>query len=199
MEIVMIRHFQTQGNLGKKYIGRTDEPLSEGIDFEHLILKRQKECENVDRVAVSPMKRCIQTAALLFPGKTPLLCDKMRECDFGIFEGKSYEELKDIPDYQEWLDSGGFRSFPEGEGFEGFQARCVEGFSEIVNSWIEEGVKNAAMVVHGGTIMAVLSWFDSQGREFYHWQPENGGGYRILLDEARWKQGLRECWEIQKL
>lgn len=34
-----------------------------------------------------------------------------RECDFGIFEGKNYEELKENRDYQRWLDSGGVLPF----------------------------------------------------------------------------------------
>ena len=28
------------------------------------------------------------------------ICDKLKECDFGDFENKSYEDLKDNPDYQ---------------------------------------------------------------------------------------------------
>ena len=199
MEIVMIRHFQTQGNLEKKYIGRTDEPLAETADLMHLVEKRKKDCRNVDRVVVSPMRRCVQTAELLFPGKSSVLCNKMRECNFGTFEGRNFEELKHMPDYKGWLDSGGTLPFPEGESPREFQARCVEGFSEAVNLWIEQGTKKAALVVHGGTIMAVLSWLDVQGREFYYWQTENGRGYRITLDEQAWQQGQKQCREIQKL
>lgn len=123
----------------------------------------------------------------------------MRECDFGLFEMKRYEELKEIPAYQEWLESNGTIAFPEGEDPELFKQRCVEGFCECVDRLISEGVKKAAMVVHGGTIMAVLSRIDEEKREFYHWQPENGGGYRVVLDEEAWRQGSRVSGEIEKL
>mgnify|MGYP000581579371 CR=1 FL=1 len=34
LEVLLLRHGQTQGNLEKRYIGKTDEPLSEkGIRF----------------------------------------------------------------------------------------------------------------------------------------------------------------------
>ncbi|GKH33256.1 histidine phosphatase family protein [Muricomes sp. OA1] len=199
MEIIMIRHFQTPGNVEKRYIGRTDEPLADLKGREQLIRERQDSCRDVEQVIISPMKRCIQTAACIFPDKTPVLCEKMRECDFGLFEMKRYEELKEIPAYQEWLDSNGTIPFPEGEDPKLFRQRCVEGFYECVDRLISEEVKKAAMVVHGGTIMAVLSCIDKEKREFYHWQLENGGGYRVALDEEAWRQGSRVSGEIEKL
>ena len=85
MEIIMIRHFQTPGNIEKRYIGRTDEPLADLKGREQLIRERQDFCRDAEQVIISPMKRCIQTAACIFPDKTPVLCEKMRECDFGLF------------------------------------------------------------------------------------------------------------------
>lgn len=199
MEILMIRHFQTNGNKEKRYIGRTDEPLCCSRATGQLAEERKKSCRDVERVTASPMRRCIETAALLFPGERPLLCDKLRECDFGTFEGKNYEELKETPAYRKWLESGGTMAFPGGESRLEFEGRCMEGFLQTVDSWMKEGVQKAALVVHGGTIMAILSGLDSQGRTFYHWQPENGGGYRIFLEEEAWKQGQRMCREIEKL
>lgn len=199
MEIVMIRHFRTPGNGEKRYIGRTDEPLAEIPGLELIIRERQHSCQDVEQVIASPMKRCIQTAAHIFPGKTPVLCEKLKECDFGLFEGKNYDELKADPAYLKWLDSRGTLPFPEGEDHELFKKRCVEGFCENVDRLLTENVKKAAMVVHGGTIMAVLSSIDEQNREFYHWQPENGGGYRVILDEEAWRRGSRVSGEIEKL
>lgn len=38
----------------------------------------------------------------------------------GVLKEKNYEELKDDPGYQRWLDSNGTIPFPEGEGQETF-------------------------------------------------------------------------------
>lgn len=202
MKVVMIRHFQTPGNLERRYVGRTDEPLLEGEGLVRMAEEKRNRIQalrKLDCVIASPMKRCIQTANLLFPGEKPLLCAKMRECDFGLFEGKNYEELGDLPVYQEWLDSRGTIPFPGGESHEAFKARCVEGFEEMAAELVENGCETAAMVVHGGTIMAVLSRFDRGDSEFYDWQAENGGGYVISLDEAAWGRGQKEFREIERL
>ena len=97
MKILMIRHFPTPGNIEKRYVGRTDEDLA-GEDLEiqvRTVRGRLKDHGSVEYVAASPMKRCVQTAALLFAGRAPLLFDELREWDFGLFEGHNYEELKD--------------------------------------------------------------------------------------------------------
>ena len=140
-----------------------------------------------ERVIVSPMKRCRQTAEILFPGQTQTVCDSLRECDFGEFEGKNYLELSANPLYQGWIDSGGTMPFPGGESHDGFRKRSVH------------ACKNAAFVVHGGTIMSILETFDPEHREFYHWQAANGEGFRIKIPDEAWKSGRKYFAEIEKL
>lgn len=194
MKIYFIRHFKTKGNTEKRYIGRTDEPLCEEANSGE-----QKRYPSAEAIVVSPMKRCRQTAERIYPGQEQILCDDLRECDFGLFEGKCYEELKDVVAYQEWLSSRGTRPFPKGEAHEAFKARCVSGFTRILDRLVVSGCGTAAVVVHGGTIMAILEQFDKEGREFYHWQVKNGEGYCASLDESEWEQGKRYLMEIEKL
>ena len=68
-----------------------------------------------------------------------------------------------------------------------------------VDRLCKENVESAAFVVHGGTIMAVLEQLAEDQKDFYHWQVENGGGYRMLVDEDEWKSGIHRFREIQKL
>lgn len=199
MELILIRHFQTPGNLQNRYIGRIDEGLVGKYELTKQIEKTKKFCKGVDKVAASPMRRCMETAALLFPEKEPLLLEKLRECDFGIFEGKTYAELKHLPVYTQWLQSQGTLPIPGGENSESFRARCLEGFRECVLDYQGEGIKKAAMIVHGGSIMAVLEGTDSQERGFYNWQVKNGRGYRVFLNEEDWSQGTYVAREIEKL
>ena len=199
MELILIRHLKTPGNEKRQYIGSTDEALSEQ-EVQNFVQKQKREnYPPVQQVIVSPMKRCIQTAELIYPEvqiqQEPLL----KECDFGIFEGKTYEDLKDRTEYQAWLDSGGTIAFPEGEDQKKFRLRCVKGMLRQVNRLCEENVESVAFVVHGGTIMAVLEQLAEDQKDFYHWQVENGGGYRMLVDEEEWKSGVHRFREIQKL
>ena len=111
----------------------------------------------------------------------------------------TYEELKDREEYQAWLDSGGTIAFPEGEEQKEFRSRCVRGMLCQVDRLCKENVESVAFVVHGGTIMAVLEQLAEDQKDFYHWQVENGRGYRMLVDEEEWKSGVHRFYEIQKL
>lgn len=171
MKVLLIRHGQTIGNLHKRYIGRTDEPLcSEGINA--LKCTEMPEC---DLVITSPMKRCIQTAEILFPGAEPIVCNDLRECDFGDFEGKNYLELSCDPNYQRWIDSCGTLPFPGGESLDTFRKRCVSAFSEISEQYYSFSC--IALVVHGGTIMSIMSRYAVPHKDYFDWNIPNGHGY----------------------
>ena len=199
MELILIRHLKTPGNEKRQYIGSTDEALSEQ-EVQNFVQKQKREnYPPVQQVIASPMKRCIQTAELIYPKNQITQEVLLKECDFGIFEGKTYEELKDKAEYQAWLNSGGTIAFPEGEDQKEFRLRCVKGMLCQVDRLCEENVESVAFVVHGGTIMAVLEQLAEDQKDFYHWQMENGGGYRMLVDEEEWKSGVHRFREIQKL
>ena len=95
-KILLIRHGKTQGNLERRYIGRTDEPLCEA-GRAALEGRSYPAC---DILLSSPMVRCLETGEILYPGKQPEIVPDLRECDFGRFEGKTYAELCTDPDYQ---------------------------------------------------------------------------------------------------
>lgn len=168
--ILLIRHGKTAGNLAKRYIGRTDEPLCP----EGIAALREISYPSCDMVIASPMVRCRQTAAILYPHR-PMRCyDGLRECDFGDFEGKTYRELSDNPDYIKWINSNGTLPFPHGEAHDDFKRRCISAFDRAI---AENTFDTAAFVVHGGTIMAILEAYAFPQRAFYDYQVKNGHGF----------------------
>ncbi|NDL68350.1 histidine phosphatase family protein [Anaerotalea alkaliphila] len=178
-KIHLIRHAKTKGNLAKRYIGRTDESLSaEGIA---LLKERADQYPRVALVFTSPLKRCVETADILYGDAPRVQMEDLRECDFGIFENKTYEELKDRSDYQNWIDSGGKGEIPQGESGRQFRTRCTAAFDEILEHIHTHEVDCAAVVVHGGTIMAILEAYAPERKDFYDWQIENGGMLTITI------------------
>ena len=181
VEIVFIRHGRTPANKENRYLGKTDESLSlEGIEALRQE-KAEKIYPEIDYLFASPMKRCIETADILYPGKVPILVPQWKEMDFGLFEGKNYQELNGDKQYQAWIDSGGTLPFPQGESRPCFLQRCSQGMYESVDRYRElftGGVK-IGCVVHGGTIMALLSTF--YGGEYFDYQVKNGRGYCCML------------------
>lgn len=178
MTVYLIRHGQTQGNLERRYTGSTDQPLCEQ-GREALSGKR---LPAVEAVYVSPLRRCRETAALLYPDMPQEAEEDLRETDFGAFEGRAYEELKDDPAYRTWLDTAGAAAPPGGESRSDVSRRTAAAFRAIAG---KHGAGDAiALVVHGGTIMALLEALED-GHEFYRWQTANGGGFRCRWDGER--------------
>ena len=193
-ELILIRHGKTAGNLLGRYIGsRTDEPLCdegrEGL--------AGKQLPEVERLYVSPMKRCVETAEILWPGfdrKKMQKVTDLRECDFGDFENKNYKELSGNGNYQAWIDSNGTLPFPNGESMDAFKSRCLEAFARIVEEvsgaeqeWIasgKTGIFRAGIVVHGGTIMAILEQYGYPKAAYFDYQVKNGCGYRLTPVEG---------------
>ena len=207
-EIILIRHGKTYGNTLGRYIGTTDEELCPEGREELDALRESGQYRSIrpDLVYVSPLRRCRQTAELLFPGVPQEICRDFRECDFGKFENKNYKELSGNPAYQAWVDSGGTLPFPGGESREAFQERCRAEFARVLKELGRQAGSGAAFVVHGGTIMSILSAYAApegklpgqtlpgqassgqapQGAAdpFYRWQVKNGEGWRALWDET---------------
>ena len=177
MKWILIRHGQTQGNREHRYIGcRTDEPLCP----EGSAQLQTRHYPPVSRVFVSPMRRCVETANLLYPGVPQAIIGSFRECDFGDFENKNYAELNGRADYQAWIDSGGELPFPHGESRAQFAARCVTAFEQI-----RQQDEDCAVVAHGGTLMAIMEKFAVPEGGYFDFQAGNGEGF-VMEEDGRY-------------
>ena len=188
LKIYLIRHGQTPGNKLKRYVGTTDEHLTqEGCEF-----LKELSYPIPETLYASPLLRCVETAGILFPEKELHIIDELSECDFGEFENKNYKELSGNENYQKWIDSNGMLPFPGGESREEFKHRSLMGFQKAVTGCIRENVHRAALVIHGGTIMNIMEEYADRQRLFYEWHVKNGGGYLIELDPVSWQKGKYE-------
>ena len=194
LKIWLIRHGMTEGNRYQRYIGVTDEPLCEGRELLGKFTYPKPQA-----VFVSPLKRCLETAAILFGDPKVRIIDQLAECDFGEFENKNYQELDGNEHYQSWIDSGGLLPFPGGESREEFKRRNVTGFQKAVNGCLRNGISLAALVVHGGTIMNVMEEYADEDRSFYDWHVQNGKGYEVEIDPELWKKGRKFLHVIREL
>lgn len=82
----------------------------------------------------SGMLRANQTLRAIY-GDVPFsVIGDLREVNFGIFEMKSYEDLKTEPVYQDWLAGDWFRNVPpRGESFADSKARLLRGLDELLS------------------------------------------------------------------
>ena len=184
MEVRLIRHFATEGNLEKRYIGVTDEEIKTEYVLEHTLKKEEngrygkengREEWKPELVIVSPLRRCRQTAELIYPEYKQRIVPDFRECDFGIFEGKNYKELSGNEQYQRWIDSNATIPFPQGEDVADFKKRSVKGWYDMIKQCRLLNYSDIACVIHGGTIMSVMS--EIYGGGYYDYHCGNGDGY----------------------
>lgn len=212
IKLVLIRHGATKANKEHRYLGKTDETLS----VEGIRELQERKCEGsypeIDYLFSSPMKRCLETAGILYPDKKTIVIPDWEEMDFGAFEGKNYLDLQGDERYQEWIRSNGTLPLPEGESREAFIKRCELGLYKMFTQFeklFQQGCNHdrrseigsvclhggggskvdcdrsfcnirIGLLIHGGTIMALLSRF--YGGEYFDYQIANGKGYICKID-----------------
>ena len=176
LTVRILRHGKTQGNGARCYNGTIDDPLSpEGI--------AQAEAKVPDlavkRVFVSPLSRARQTAAILFPNAEQTVIPNLREMCFGVFEGRTFDEVGALPEYQNWLNSNGVLAPQGGENRAAFCARVSAGFREAVEIARREHLPEVVIVAHGGTIMGIMSSMcRSPALAYFDWDSTNLTGWR---------------------
>ena len=180
-----------------QYIGcRTALPLSpEGLN-ELRLLKDDIEYPQIERLYSSPMLRCRQTGAVLYPELDIIPVDDLREYDFGSFEGKTAAELEGNPDFIPWT-SGKLSAPPGGEDNTEFIKRLCVAFNRIVIDMANDGITEAGIIMHGGAIMMLLGVCALPHRRPVEWTSDNGRGYSLLITPSLYhKSGAVEVYDI---
>lgn len=191
MKVLFLRHGATAGNELRRYIGRTDEPLSpQGI----------RETGNAGGSAalflvyVTPLLRTRQTAEIMFPNAQQIIVEDLREMDFGDFEGRNAQEMEFDQAYRDWVNGGCLGQCPGGESREAFTCRVQAAFEKTMithmYSEMNFGTDTAVFVVHGGTIMAVLEKYARPAMTFYEGHVGNCQGFLCTLSSSAGEEEL---------
>lgn len=187
--VYLFRHGLTKGNLNAQYIGHTDYPLTTfGID-ELKKIKRQHDYPEVDAVFVSPLKRAMQSADIMYPKNNKIVIDNFIEYNFGEFEECTAEDLKDDEDFKYWLHGDIHARPPFGESNAEFVQRICKAFEQVVNGCIASGTEKIAIVSHAGVLMTILSCYGLPEAPMAHWQMDAGYGFKLRITPSLWMQG----------
>ena len=186
--ITFIRHGATQGNAEGRYIGVTDLPLSrEGAD-ELYDRAEQAGYPEFQKVYVSPLKRCVQTAHIMTPNIPTSEVVELVEMDFGDFEGKTPDELQNDPAYAKFLKGGLDNAPPNGESARQVASRCYKALSLIIGDMMEEGITDAAVVTHAGIIMNMMTCFGLPKQAPGAYTCGFGCGFEVLVTAQLWQR-----------
>lgn len=197
-QIHLIRHATTEGNLAGQYIGHTDlDATEDGLRQIDKLKEDYGGYPEVDAVFSSPLKRCLQTAKRIYPDKEPIVLEGLSEYDFGEFEGKTADELKDEEAFQVWLAGTSPETpLPFGESQIAFNERICANFVQIIDGILKSGVRSTAVVTHGGVIMALMTAFALPEAPMHEWLTPNACGYTLRIDPSVWlRTGKLEAFQ----
>ena len=94
MNLYVVRHGQTDGNVKRVIDGIKDIPLNNTGKEQAIKARENIKNINFDLVISSPLIRTIDTMKLITEGKFPTILDKrIIERDCGELMGRSYEEI----------------------------------------------------------------------------------------------------------
>lgn len=183
MKVYLIRHGRTTGNEQWLYCGITDTLLSEGGKEDLKKMVQEKKYPDITglKVYTSCLTRTEQTLEIIFGKVEHTKLPAFNEMNFGDFENRSYEMMKDDPDFIKWCQGENIKNVcPNGESGMQMAERVLEGLNQLV-----EKDEDCVVICHGGPIAAIyMSLFPKEYTTWFGCQPKNGEGYVIeFLDK----------------
>ncbi|MDM5462200.1 histidine phosphatase family protein [Bacillus cereus] len=154
MQILLIRHGESEADILNVHEGRADFELTEkGRQQVQRLVQKVKADFPPDFIWASTLKRARETAETLVEAiQCPIqLEEELMEFNNGVQAGLSFEEAKKYPEPKFLHDR-----FENGESFIEFRMRIEGIFSKIVT---ENTYDRIAIVAHGGVINSILRAF----------------------------------------
>ncbi len=186
--IHFIRHGEIAETHSGAYIGITDVSLSEKGRAELAELDKNYRYPYAPVLFSSPLKRCLETCEIIYPDSTPITVDELSEINFGIWEGKTAEELKNDELFNKWLSGDTSVKPPQGESSADFTRRVCLMFQKIVDGLVSTGHTEAVIVTHGGVIMTLMAVYGLPQAKPFEWACDSGCGYSIRVTPMLWQK-----------
>lgn len=158
--IMLVRHGETEWNVGEIFRGRIDIGLNEtGTKQAELLAEYLSEVK-VEAIYSSPLKRALKTAGVIAsPHKLEVeIAPGLIDLEFGQWQGLSLQEVKDKYTglYAEWLSRPDRVKIPGGESLNDVRKRAVGVVDEVIARYEGTIVLVSHRVVNKVLICALL-------------------------------------------
>lgn len=171
MNIYIVRHGQTEENINNFYYGKLDVPLNQNGELQLKISSEKLKDVEFGKIFVSSRKRTQESCkiicknSILNQGKKYIIDDRINEMDFGVFEGKSFQDIEKLypREYESWGKDWKNFSIPEGESYQDFFIR-IKSFLDYILTLKED---NILIVTHGGVIKTLYCCILDNNLDFF--------------------------------
>lgn len=178
--VILVRHGRTTANASGVLAGRTPSVFLDQTGEEQAMRTAERlAAVPLAAVVTSPLERCVQTAnfTLQLQDKAPelLLEPEISECDYGLWQGRTLQDLAGEDLWKQVQSTPSAVTFPEGESMAGMQARAVAAIRRHDAAIEAEHGSGAvwAAFSHGDIIKSVLA--DALGMHLDLFQRLNAG------------------------
>ena len=189
----LIRHGETDFNKKRFFYGKADVSINETGKEQATLLHQLMKGKSISRVYTSQLKRTQETAAIIFPDQTPTAYKALNERDFGLWEGRTANEIQAAFPlvWEEWLESPFDVTPSKAEPFQKFKDRV----QSIVEEIRETDDDEIAIVGHLGVLRLIYQFLVDPEADF--WSIDIPQGTVLLLeDKDPWEETLlTECGE----
>ena len=196
LRLYLLRHGITKWNMEKRYLGHYDIGITEQAVEVLKALRPELEAVSFDQVYCSDLRRCRESLLLSAPqwADQAAYDARLREMDFGAWEGLTYEELMQFPAYSEWLEDPTNMHPPEGESWQQFEKRVNDFLAELESRALQLAEEKESdlpvsvlVVTHGGVIRQMIA--SLTGAHFWDTAPVHGRVLELELihDQGSWR------------
>ena len=181
MNLILVRHGETDWNSVRRYQGQLNVPLNTKGMWQARQVGDALAGRPIQHLVCSDLQRARDTAApaAVHCGLTPVTDPRLRELDFGSWQGLTYTEiLKNQGDrYQLWKQDPVAHPPPQGEAMDDAVRRITLAFQDITAL----NAETVLLVAHGGSLRVLLRHLLHLPQEAF-WQIELDNG---SLSEVR--------------
>jgi len=155
LEILLIRHGQTDWNRDRRIMGRKPVPLNSAGRKEARHLAKALKGIPIDAIYTSPVKRAVETAEHLLDGRKVKVrhAEEMAEIDYGLWIGKTFEEVIPEKAFHVYHKTPREAQAPGGEHMKDVYERTIR-FIEKIRRRHKKG--RVVVVSHADVIKTVL-------------------------------------------
>lgn len=178
MDIILIRHGETLDNIEGIY-GQDSTGLSQNGKRQIYETKEKLRNFTFEEVYHSPLARARETVDIL--GLETREEPALREYNFGIFTGHSYNEIlnKFPEETKKWIENPFDYKVPDGDRMSDLYIR-VETYLE---SLLEKD-ESVVLISHAGIIQLALAWVFDDYSYIYRFQVDNGSISVISISDG---------------
>lgn len=150
LQLILVRHGETEWSRTGRHTGRTDAPLTERGRAEAGDAAETLAGWSIARVYTSPLSRARDSAHLVLPAHTPVVDEDLVEMDYGEAEGRTTAQMRETsPEWTVWTHPMAGGETPELVG------RRAGRFLARVEEEVADG--NVVVFAHGHLLSVLIA------------------------------------------